>query len=87
MTRKPSRFLSVEIGDEYDRLTVISKPWKCPRFGQWKVRVKCKCGTVKDAIIQRMVIGNVRSCGCLNKERHSRFCVMLKVDAMNKGSR
>lgn len=84
MTKKDTRFDDVEIGDEFHRLTVTSKPWKCPVRKQLKVNVKCMCGVEKTAIVMRLFSGNVKSCGCLNKERHSQFCGLLRMDARKK---
>ena len=79
MVRKPSRFLDVTIGQVFGRLTIQSEPFKCRKWGQWMVTVKCECGVVKPARIRQMMVGNVKSCGCLNKERHDKFYKLLSM--------
>ena len=63
---------SIEIGEKYNRLTVIEKaedyinPNNNNRSKRWKC--KCDCGNITIVRSSDLKSGSIKSCGCLNKE-------------------
>lgn len=63
----------VEVGQKYNRLTVISKPYKVEGCRRYVADVICICGskkTVQEYLIRK---GIIKSCGCLRKENTSKL--------------
>jgi hypothetical protein len=61
----------IPLGKSFGRLTVVgSSGWhKFPSRGRArKVKCQCKCGKVVCCLLQSLVSGNTKSCGCLQKE-------------------
>ncbi len=59
------------IGKKFDRLTVIKRePRRNKKNSYWLC--KCICGNFKVVRRQHLLVGDVRSCGCLAKEISSR---------------
>lgn len=57
----------IKIGDIFDRLSVISQPYKINN--RWYTDCKCSCGNEKKRIrIESLKRGTTRSCGCLMSE-------------------
>ena len=54
--------LNDKIGQVFGRLTVIDA------LENYRVLVKCECGTVKDVYYYDLAYGKTVSCGCLNRE-------------------
>jgi len=65
----------IPLGKSFGRLTVVgSSGWhKFPSRGRArKVKCQCKCGKVVCCMLQSLVSGNTKSCGCLQKENAAR---------------
>lgn len=59
--------MQVNIGDKFDRLTVISRAEKSvSRHRRWVC--ECRCGTIKTIREDALVTKRTRSCGCLHRE-------------------
>lgn len=60
--------MSIQIGDRFEMLTVVapSQPTN-NRIKQWEC--KCDCGTIKVVQEGNLKHGQVKSCGCLRKQR------------------
>lgn len=57
----------IHIGDSFERLTVITQPYKIEK--RWYVDCKCACGNIKNKIrLESLSIGRTKSCGCLMTE-------------------
>jgi len=54
--------LPVNIGDRFNRWTVISGTYKLDCY--WKATVKCDCGVVKEVQLNSLKSGGSKSCGC-----------------------
>jgi hypothetical protein len=66
---KPRLF--AEIGQRFDRGVVLNPDIRIPDgtpMGKRGVRLLCDCGNEYDADISSLFAGNVRSCGCLQRE-------------------
>lgn len=62
--RNPTKDLS---GAKFERLTVVERDHEPPRPGiHW--RCLCDCGNAKSVSTTNLVLGRVKSCGCLNSE-------------------
>ena len=59
---------SVAIGDIFGSLTIVEKPQRRIGDNRVIVRCKCKCGGEIAPRMQHLVIGRVKSCGCLRKQ-------------------
>jgi hypothetical protein len=55
------------IGNRYGRLTVMLDCGK-NNSGQYKYLVSCDCGESKVIVGNTMLIGSVKSCGCIRRE-------------------
>ncbi len=55
------------VGQRFGRLTVLYKTDKT-KYGKALWRCKCDCGNFKDTISTSLKNGDVKSCGCLQKE-------------------
>jgi hypothetical protein len=67
----------IPLGKSFGRLTVLSDSgWhKFPSRGRArKVRCQCKCGKVVRCMLQSLLSGNTKSCGCLQKENAAKRC-------------
>ena len=51
------------IGDKFNRITVIEI------LKEHKILGKCECGNIKEFTKGDVVIGSIKSCGCLQKEK------------------
>jgi len=60
---------------KYGRLVVVRevKPHICPKSdrGHRKFNCVCNCGNKVDVLLSHLRNGNIKSCGCLLKERMS----------------
>ena len=50
----------------YGRLTIIGKPYRWHH--DRKVKVRCRCRTIKDVLVSSLLNGDTQSCGCLRRE-------------------
>lgn len=74
--RKPNRKPRVALaGSVWGRLTVIAVA------GVMRT-VRCECGTIKDVPSGSLVIGYVRSCGCLARDTKTKYAVGKEVRGM-----
>lgn len=62
----PSRRLVNLVGRVFGRLTVVSLSQKIGKKTRWLC--VCSCGTTKSIGASNLTTGNVRSCGCLQRE-------------------
>jgi hypothetical protein len=62
----------IEIGQRFERLTVIAHIGSNDK-GQRLWACRCDCGRDIEATTAALNIGNVRSCGCLQREQASRI--------------
>jgi len=67
------------IGNKYHDLTITSIP--TTRNGYKRVCAKCVCGVEKEFVLNDIVIGKTKSCGCLRKRNH--FSITME-SFMNK---
>lgn len=67
---KAHQYTDVAIGDQFNKLTLLTKPRRLPNG--YKVKVRCLCGTVKDVWAKHVVSGQIKSCGCLRSETTSK---------------
>jgi hypothetical protein len=62
---------TAEIGDVFERLTVVELLESKSSNGGRMARCRCECGNVKDVAIQKLRVGTTRSCGCLSRHLSS----------------
>lgn len=62
-------------GEKFERLTAIRPVYKNGKR-MWECR--CDCGTVKNFTLQDLKSGRVKSCGCYNREKASKWMSQLK---------
>ncbi len=57
-------------GKKYGRLTLTGKNRMQSMYGQLRrvVEVDCECGVIKWVLLNSLVIGDTRSCGCLQRD-------------------
>lgn len=60
-------------GKKFYYLLVLNKTRK-DKNGHWYWRCKCDCGNIKEILGSHLMQGNVKSCGCYNSKRASKFC-------------
>lgn len=65
MKRKPSKF-SIESGEKFGRLTVISYTDRPDKRGEYKC--ECECGKIVYARTYALKSGKSKSCGCYMRE-------------------
>jgi hypothetical protein len=53
-------------GKKYGRLRTLASPFRTG-YGYF-VNAQCSCGTEKRVMVEHLVSGKVKSCGCLSKE-------------------
>lgn len=61
------RRLEVKIGDRFGRLTVI-KEINIDKWSHRQILCKCDCGNYKIIVLNSLIKGSTRSCGCLESE-------------------
>lgn len=65
----------VKPGDEFERWTVIGRPFRMrvasARWREAFVVAECRCGTVAVLWQSSLRAGTTTSCGCFNRERHT----------------
>ena len=59
-------------GQKFNRWTVICKSSKTNSFYNVLWVCRCECGIVRDVLSGNLVRGLSKSCGCLNRENHSK---------------
>ena len=64
--------LEIKAGDKFGKWTVLeeTEPYVAPcgkKYRRFKCR--CECGQAKDLLLQDLVSGKQKSCGCLRRER------------------
>lgn len=59
------------IGEQYNRWTILSNPFAIKKNNRNKYFVKCKCncGTIQNVLETSVKKGSSKSCGCLQKEK------------------
>jgi hypothetical protein len=62
----------VNLGDKFNRLRVLKQTGTT-------CKVRCDCGVIKAVPTSKMVVGRIKSCGCLKNELASK-----RITAMNK---
>lgn len=60
-------------GKKFYYLLVLNKTRK-DKNGHWYWKCKCDCGNIKEILGSHLIQGNVKSCGCYNSKRASKFC-------------
>lgn len=61
----------INIGDVFDRLTIIGETTPIKTKSNSFIRVyvcKCKCGKIKNVREHNLIYGHTKSCGCLQRE-------------------
>lgn len=75
-------------GQKFNRLTAIEPVYK-DKNGVWHWKFKCECGNEKVCNSARVKDGNIKSCGCLRKEKHithgMRYTRIYKIYHCMKG--
>jgi hypothetical protein len=61
-----TRWIPVVAGRKYGRLTIMGEVGRSK--GHWLIKLKCDCGKVIVARKDRVLHGNTKSCGCLQRE-------------------
>lgn len=72
MARKRKIKYEDYIGKKFNRLTIIDtikKYYNEKNREEWFYTCKCDCGTIKDVRAWSMLNGDIKSCGCLAKEK------------------
>lgn len=64
MARIRRESLLVKEGMKFGKLTVIGPAYRHEKWNAYVSDVRCECGTVKPALIGRMLSGKTVSCGC-----------------------
>lgn len=70
-TKKQPYNKPVEVGEQFGRLTAIKEiaPHFTPKKEKLrKVKLKCDCGNIVEAMLKDVRSGNTQSCGCLRGE-------------------
>ena len=65
-------------GQKFGRLTVLGKSDKKKYDNRTVWHCQCECGNYKDAISTSLKCGDVKSCGCLQKETRKEHALNLK---------
>jgi hypothetical protein len=68
------------IGQKFGRFRILYILKKQPYDKRTKCHCKCDCGNEKDVIIDNLIRGHTKSCGCLNKEILS-FTLLASITA------
>ena len=69
--KKGSRLHASQIGEKYNRLTVVGDSFHRPetkRPEQWHVRCLCECGEETVVEERRLQTGKTKSCRCIGRE-------------------
>jgi len=61
------------VGKRFDRLFVLRRSTKRTRYGGAYWECRCDCGNTAVVLKQALINGSIRSCGCLKKEKETRF--------------
>ncbi len=61
----PKSVRTINIGDQFERLTVIAGPIRIGKTNQRAYTCRCSCGSEKVFQAQKLYSGHTRSCGCL----------------------
>jgi hypothetical protein len=64
----PARDLTRE--SPFGRLTVLERIGSRGKHALWRCR--CECGAIVEALSNHLLVGNVRSCGCLVTDTNGR---------------
>lgn len=65
--------VEIKSGEIFGRLTVIAKTTERGKQGYFLYLCKCSCGNTKMAPSYLLRSGQVKSCGCLRKDKPNRF--------------
>lgn len=69
---------SKHVGKSYHRLTII-EALPNSNFGNAMVKARCVCFVEKDYILNNILTGRTKSCGCMRKDRHNRPAVLASM--------
>lgn len=67
-------------GQIFNYLTALENTYKVSSDGTFIWKCQCKCGNIKEVSRKNLITGDVKSCGCLNKEQGER----RKIDMIGK---
>lgn len=70
------KYLSCNIGDKFNRLTILEIFQDNKKV--WKVKVLCDCGNINISKRHSVIIGTSKSCGCFRVE-HSRMLLSKNI--------